>query len=49
VKKEKKKDEFHNIEADEEDNASKESGPGSPTGGGGGDEVNQAVGVGKTP
>jgi hypothetical protein len=35
-----KKEEVQNIEMDEEDNASKENRPESPTGGGG-DEVNQ--------
>jgi hypothetical protein len=43
VKKKKKKEEMRNIEIDEEDNASKESRPESPAGGGG-DEVNQEGG-----
>jgi hypothetical protein len=34
----------HNIETDEEDTALEESGPHSPVGGGGGDEVNQEKG-----
>jgi hypothetical protein len=41
-KKNKRKEDIHNIESDEEDSASKEIGHESPTGGGGGgDEVNQ--------
>jgi hypothetical protein len=43
VKKNKKKEEVHNIETDEEDSASEESGPDSPRGGGR-DEVNQERG-----
>ena len=43
AKKKNKKDEFQNIETDEEDSASEENGPISPVGGGG-DEVNQEVG-----
>jgi hypothetical protein len=43
AKEKKRKEEVHNIETDEEDNASEENGPGSPIGGGG-DEVNQEVG-----
>jgi hypothetical protein len=43
AKKKKRKGEFHNIETDEDDNASEENGPGLPAGGGG-DEVNQEVG-----
>jgi hypothetical protein len=38
-----KRRKFQNIETDEEDNASEESRPGLPTGGGG-DEVNQEGG-----
>jgi hypothetical protein len=43
VKKKNKNEEVHNIETDEEDSASEESRPDSPTGGGG-DEVNQEGG-----
>jgi hypothetical protein len=43
VKKKKKKEEVQNIETNEEDNTSEESGPEFPTRGGG-DEVNQEKG-----